>query len=70
MLCGAWIAGDGFDVFPGVGHGKAKPGVLQHFDIVAAVAERHARDPQCPSAAANAQPVGFVHTRIIKSMPP
>lgn len=43
---------------------KAKPGVLQHFDIVAAVAERHYLVIlNAPALLQNAQPVGFVHTR-------
>lgn len=65
------IAGDGFDVFPGVGHGKAKPGVLQHFDIVAAVAERHYLVIlNAPALLQNAQPVGLCTPGIIKSMLP
>jgi DHA1 family multidrug/chloramphenicol efflux transport protein-like MFS transporter len=65
------IAGDGFDVFPGVGHGKAKSGVLQHFDIVAAVAERHHLVIlNAPALLQNTQAVGFVHPGIIKSMLP
>lgn len=65
------IAGDGFDVFPGVGHGKAKPGVLQHFDIVAAVAERHYLVILTPQRCCKMRsPLALCTPGIIKSMLP
>lgn len=65
------IAGDGFDVFPGVGHGKAKPGVLQHFDIVAAVAERHYLVIlNAPALLQMRSPLALCTPGIIKSMLP
>ena len=34
------MAGDGFDLRFGIRHGEAKAGMLQHFNIIAAIAER------------------------------
>lgn len=56
------VAGDGLHRRGGVGHGETEAGMLQHFDIVAAIAKRHHfMVLDAPALLQDAQSVGFMH---------
>ena len=55
------VAGDGLHRRGGVGHRETESGVLQHFDIVAAIAKRHHfMVLYAPAFLQDAQSVGFM----------